>query len=103
MDGERSRLYELEVMTGVVNPQSLMGLQMDHRAAGLVEAWASGCSWVQLVVATNLDDGDIARLLSRTIDILRQIRLSNYLLEPIKASAAKAHRDMDREPINYLM
>ena len=108
-----------EVTASPMNPQSLFGLQMDTRAAGnsspslyfyciltidltgLVEAWAAGCTWDQLTTATNMDDGDLARLLSRTQDILRQIHMSNYLLEPLKIAAKKARRAMDRQPIRY--
>lgn len=48
-------------------------LSVDLRLAGLVEAWASGCSWEEVMKDCSLDDGDVARLLTRTVDLLRQV------------------------------
>lgn len=42
--------------------------------AGLVEAWAAGASWQEVMADTSLDDGDMARLLARTADMLKQVR-----------------------------
>ena len=41
--------------------------------AGVVEAWAAGCSWGEVMADCNLDDGDMARLLTRTLDLLKQV------------------------------
>ena len=43
---------------------------------GVVEAWAAGGTWAQVTADSNLDDGDIMRLLNRTSDLLRQARAS---------------------------
>jgi hypothetical protein len=40
---------------------------------GLVEAWAGGASWQDVMADTSLDDGDMARLLARTADMLKQV------------------------------
>ena len=45
--------------------------------AGLVELWAAGGTLGQITASTDTDDGDIALLLSRTQDVLRQIYLSS--------------------------
>ena len=66
---------------------------------GLVELWAAGGTWKQVTASTNMDDGDIALLLARTQDVLRQIYLSSHLLEPLKVAARSAHRSMNRKPI----
>ena len=42
-------------------------------SVGLVEAWAEGTSWPQLMAGTSLDAGDIFRLLKRTVELLRQV------------------------------
>jgi superfamily II RNA helicase len=42
---------------------------------GLVEAWAGGASWQEIMADTSIDDGDMARLLARTADMLKQVRL----------------------------
>ena len=36
-------------------------------AAGVVEAWAGGSTWDQIIMDCSLDDGDIARLLNRQV------------------------------------
>ena len=48
-------------------------LLVDLRLAGLVEAWAAGATWGQIMDDSTLDDGDVARLLMRTSDLLRQV------------------------------
>lgn len=40
---------------------------------GLVEAWAGGASWQEIMADTSIDDGDMARLLARTADMLKQV------------------------------
>ncbi|CAI6004987.1 unnamed protein product [Closterium sp. NIES-65] len=50
---------------------------LDAQFAGVVEAWAQDVTWRQLIAdCAGLDEGDIARLLRRTIDILSQHYLS---------------------------
>ncbi|KAF6244607.1 hypothetical protein COO60DRAFT_1708012 [Scenedesmus sp. NREL 46B-D3] len=39
---------------------------------GLVEAWACGASWQAIMANTSIDEGDKARLLARTADMLKQ-------------------------------
>ncbi len=50
-------------------------LLVDLRLAGIVEAWAAGASWQQIMADSSMDDGDMARLLIRTTDLLRQVHL----------------------------
>lgn len=50
-----------------------MPCDLDDQLAGLVEAWASGVSWKELMMDCNLDEGDLARLLRRAIDLLTQV------------------------------
>jgi superfamily II RNA helicase len=47
--------------------------ELDDRFAGLVEAWASSVTWQELLNNSKLDEGDLARLLRRTIDLLAQV------------------------------
>lgn len=39
----------------------------------MVEAWASGLTWRELMMDCPMDEGDLARLLRRTIDLLAQV------------------------------
>ncbi|MFN9907506.1 MAG: DEAD/DEAH box helicase, partial [bacterium] len=40
---------------------------------GLVHAWAKGVSWNDLIANTSLDEGDVVRIMRRTVDLLAQI------------------------------
>jgi superfamily II RNA helicase len=51
----------------------------------------------------NLDDGDVARLLSRSVDLLRQVAHCEHLLPSVRASARKAGAAMNRAPISDLV
>lgn len=39
----------------------------------MVEAWASGLTWREVMMDCAMDEGDLARLLRRTIDLLAQV------------------------------
>ena len=68
-------------------------------SVGLVEAWAEGTSWPQLMAGTSLDAGDIFRLLKRTVELLRQVALVPYASGGATQRAREALRQMDRYPI----
>lgn len=55
---------------------------------GVVEAWAAGGTWAQVTADSNLDDGDIMRLLNRTSDLLRQARVSHQACSPLTCGQA---------------
>jgi hypothetical protein len=78
-------------------------LSVDLRMAGVVEAWASGASWAEVTADCGLDDGDVARLLMRTVDVARQAAYCEHLLPPLRAEMRKAARAMDRKPISDLI
>lgn len=48
---------------------------MDSQFSGMVEAWASGLTWREIMMDCAMDEGDLARLLRRTIDILAQVQV----------------------------
>ena len=48
---------------------------------------------------SSLDDGDVARLLMRTADMLRQIVRNANFLPDIREAASEALLGMDRKPI----
>lgn len=53
--------------------QADVPVRLDGTLCGLVEGWASGCDWSELVASTSLDQGDLCRILRRSMEILRQI------------------------------
>ena len=46
---------------------------LDIHLCGMVEAWASGLTWREIMMDCATDEGDLARLLRRTIDLLSQV------------------------------
>lgn len=49
-------------------------MEINTDFAGLVEAWAAGVSWKELMDDSEMDEGDVARLLRRSIDLLAQVK-----------------------------
>ncbi|KAK9846418.1 hypothetical protein WJX81_003415 [Elliptochloris bilobata] len=101
LEGARSALFDLQADAGVHVP-----LAVDLRLAGLsgvVEAWAAGGSWAQVTADSNLDDGDIMRLLNRTSDLLRQAGFCTALPSPVRKESRRAAHAMNRAPISELL
>lgn len=98
LEPARSHLAALQLAARVDYP-----IGVDLRMAGVVEAWASGASWTEVTADCGLDDGDVARLLTRTVDVLRQSANCDYLLPGLRSSARKAAAAMDRKPISDLV
>lgn len=97
LDEQRSALLAIQEKHGVT-----ISCCLDTQFCGMVEAWASGLTWREIMMDCAMDDGDLARLLRRTIDLLAQIpKLSD--IDPLLQHNARAASDvMDRPPISEL-
>ncbi|MBE9029095.1 DEAD/DEAH box helicase [filamentous cyanobacterium LEGE 11480] len=67
---------------------------------GLVEQWALGTEWLELCENTSLDEGDVVRILRRTLDFLSQIPHVPHAPRELKDNAVRAMQLIDRFPIN---
>jgi len=76
---------------------------LDFQLPALVEQWALGMEWMELCQNTNLDEGDIVRLMRRTIDLLYQIPHVPNLPPQIYQSARQAAQMIDRFPVNEVI
>eukprot|EP00887_Chlorella_sp_A99_P006095 scaffold22.g6095.t1 len=85
LEDARAQLAALQVRAGVDAP-----LPIDLRLAGLVEAWAAGCEWREVMADCSLDDGDVATH-------------CQHLLPSLRSAARKAVAAMDRKPISELV
>jgi len=94
----RMRLQALQEDAGIFSEVAI-----DLRLAGLVEAWASGVEWVDVMESTNLDEGDVVRVLRRTADFLTQIKCSSGFSGSIMKNASDAAKLIDRPPISDLL
>ncbi|WP_413165584.1 DEAD/DEAH box helicase [Capilliphycus salinus ALCB114379] len=68
--------------------------------SAIIEQWANGIDWLQLVEHTSLDEGDLVRMIRRTLDFLSQIPHVPHLNPILKDKASEAKRLLDRYPIN---
>ena len=75
-------------------------ISLEVGTCGLVEAWARGVEWAELMAGTSLDAGDVYRLLRRTAELLRQVSLVPYASAAATSRARRALEAMDRYPIH---
>lgn len=93
--GIRRELFKLQRRYQVALP---VWLETDW--IGLVEQWALGTDWTELCAHTSLDEGDVVRILRRTVDFLSQIPHVPYLSKDFKDNAMRAIQLIDRFPVN---
>jgi superfamily II RNA helicase len=78
-------------------------IHLSREAGGLVESWANGTSWRDLCRETSLEQGDVCRMLRRTVEILRQVPLAYGVSEKLSNLAYEAANKMDRFPVADFM
>ncbi|CAK6691156.1 DEAD/DEAH box helicase [Synechococcus sp. CBW1107] len=66
---------------------------------GLVEAWARGASWTDVIASTSLDEGDVVRILRRTVDLLAQIPYCEAISEQLRRNSRRALQAINRFPV----
>ncbi len=66
---------------------------------GLVEAWARGSSWLDLIANTSLDEGDVVRILRRTVDLLAQVPYCEAISDRLRNNARLALKAINRFPV----
>ncbi len=93
--GIRRRLFQLQRRYQVVFP-----IWLEYDWIGLIEQWALGADWTELCSNTSLDEGDIVRVLRRTLDFLSQIPHIPHLSSALQRNANRAIQLIDRFPIN---
>ena len=91
----RRRLFKIQRQYEVFVP-----VWLERKLAGLVEQWALGMSWEELTAGMNLDEGDLVRLLRRTLDVLNQIPHIPHIPGELKNNARRAVTLMDRFPVS---
>ena len=74
-------------------------MNLNPVASGLVEAWVQGAKWSQLLQGSNIDEGDLVRIIRRTADILRQLSRIGGVPGPIADKAYVALKTLYRDPI----
>lgn len=90
----RRQLYQVQAKHNLAIP-----VWLDVQLMGLVEQWVLGTEWNELCENTSLDEGDIVRLLRRTIDLLWQIPQIPRISSSLRNNAREAIALMKRFPI----
>jgi superfamily II RNA helicase len=93
--GTRRQLFQIQRRYQVALP-----VWMEYELVGIVEHWALEISWTELCSNTSLDEGDIVRMLRRTVDLLSQIPYVPHASDALQANARRAIQLIDRFPIN---
>jgi superfamily II RNA helicase len=92
-----------EIRPHLFQTQHRYGLSMpiwrEYELVGLSEQWALGVEWNELCQNTNLDEGDLVRMLRRTVDVLWQIPQIPNISMVLERNARSAIAAMKRFPI----
>ena len=90
----RTRLFQLQRRHGVSLP-----VWREYQLVGLCEQWALGMDWNELCDSVSLAEGDIVRMLRRTVDVLAQIPQIPDISPTLSNNARDAGAMMKRFPI----
>jgi superfamily II RNA helicase len=93
----KRRLIQSQHHEGVTLP-----VWLETELIGMIEQWALGATWAELCAGTSLDEGDIVRILRRTVDVLSQIPNVPHLPVELRQNARRAVQIIDRFPINEM-
>lgn len=97
------RINLWEIRRELIRSQNRHGitipLWLEVELMGLVEQWALGMTWEQLCYQTSIDEGDLVRLLRRTIDLLWQIPQIPHIPPRLKKTARQAVPMIRRFPV----
>ncbi|WP_413440974.1 DEAD/DEAH box helicase [Synechococcus sp. MIT S1220] len=94
LSGLRRDLLRAQEREGVVVPA-----WWDQELMGLVESWASGTGWNDLIANTSLDEGDVVRIMRRTVDLLAQVPYCEAISEQLRGHSRQALAAINRFPV----
>jgi superfamily II RNA helicase len=92
--GIRRQLDRQQERARVVFP-----LWWEPELTGLVHAWACGAPWTDVIANTSLDEGDVVRVLRRTVDLLAQIPYCEAVSQQLRDNARRALKAINRFPV----
>ncbi len=90
----RTRLFQVQRRHGVGLP-----VWREYQLVGLCEQWALGMDWNDLCESVSLAEGDLVRMLRRTVDVLSQIPQIPNISSTLSNNARDAVAMMKRFPI----
>ncbi|MBD2597505.1 RNA helicase [Nostoc spongiaeforme FACHB-130] len=96
--GIRRQMFQLQRRYNVALP-----IWLEFELIAIVEQWALGMEWTELCNHTSLDEGDVVRILRRTLDLLSQIPHVPHLPDVLQRNAYRAMQLIDRFPVNEVV
>ena len=75
---------------------------LDRELTGIISEWAKGKKWKEIIFNTSLDEGDVVRIVRRTIDILSQVQYCIGVSNKLKKNARLALKAINRFPVKEL-
>ncbi|MGI0490974.1 DEAD/DEAH box helicase [Alkalinema pantanalense CENA528] len=91
----RRQLFQQQRRHGIMLP-----VWLEDDLVALIEQWALGAEWSDLCANTSLDEGDVVRMLRRTLDLLSQIPHVPHASSSLVANALRAKQLIDRFPVS---
>jgi len=74
-------------------------VSLNPQFAPLIEFWAEGGEWDELIKGLDVGEGDVVRIFKRTIDLLRQLTIIPGVSRELARTASIALDNINREPI----
>ena len=75
-------------------------MYLERNLSGIISAWAKGKKWKEIILNTSLDEGDVVRMIRRTIDVLNQIKYCLGVSTKLKKSAKLTLKAINRYPVS---
>ena len=75
-------------------------IYLETELTGIISEWARGKKWKDLVFNTSLDEGDVVRIIRRTIDVLSQVQYCIGVSNKLKSKAKLALKAINRFPVS---
>lgn len=75
-------------------------IYLEIELTGIISAWARGEKWKDLVFNTSLDEGDVVRIIRRSIDVLSQVQYCIGVSNKLKSKAKLALKAINRFPVS---
>ncbi len=88
-----------ELLRAQIQHELVIPIWYNSELMGLVEAWSLGTSWNELIANTSLDEGDVVRILRRTIDLLSQVPYCEAISDQLRRNARLALQAINRFPV----
>jgi len=96
---------ELESLKKLLSSQQFnyfidLPIYLEKDLTGIVSQWARGQKWKEIILNTSLDQGDVVRIIRRTIDVLSQIQYCGSLSSKLKKNAKLTLKAINRFPVS---